>query len=223
MKKDILIKLSALALASSMLMSAASCGKKDSSSEHKHDNMVGNIDDNANADAEDMPPAVVLLTEAISGVPLKMEYLDQNLSESEAVAVAKYLYGISEKDGEMVKSVMYDGMADYVVESGQSENIQTFTENAYNYFRDMVGEDYEISYLISAMNYSGLDYVYYDNIVRNKEPEAEISGRKTVVLEAYYDTENDSGILQNESDEFVYVIVYTINGQSYVMENVSID
>lgn len=227
MKKNFLMRLSALAAASALLMASVSCGKKDSSSdehEHKHNNMVGDIDDNANASPEDLPAAVKLLTPTVSGVPIKMEYVEENISEQEAIAVAKYLYGMSNRDGEMVKSVMYDGMENHIVSSGQAENIQAFTESAYDYYRDFVGEDYSFDYLIAGGLYTEMEYTYYDNIVLGADRDAEITGRKTVFMETYYSSDStSSGIMRNKSGDFVYVVVYTINGQSYVMENIIID
>lgn len=225
MKKNFLMRFSALAAASALLMASVSCGKKDSSSdEHDHKNMVGNIDDNANVSPEDLPATVVLLTPSVSGIPLQLEYVEENINEQEAIAVAKYLYGLNTKDGEMVKSVMYDGMENHIVSSGQAENIQAFTENAYDYYRDFVGEDYSFDYLIAGGLYSGLIYAYYDNIVLGVDRNAEITGRKTVFMDIYYESDSTaSGILRNRVGDFVYVVVYTINGQSYVMEHVAID
>ncbi|MBR6624495.1 MAG: hypothetical protein IKK91_11480 [Ruminococcus sp.] len=225
MKKNFLMRISALAAASAMLMASVSCGKKDSSSdEHNHKNMVGDIDDNANVSPEDMPATVVLLTPTVSGIPIKMEYVEENINEQEAIAVARYLYGISEKNPEMVKSVMYDGMEKFIVSNGQAPSVEGFTDNTYRYFRDFIGEDYNFNYFVAGGLYAGMSYDYYDDIVMATDPSAQITGRKTVVMEIYYNSESkSSGVLRNRSGDFVYVIVYTINGQSYVMENVIID
>ena len=225
MKKNFLMRISALAAASAMLMASVSCGKKDSSSdEHDHKNMVGNIDDNANVSPEDMPATVVLLTPTVSGIPVKMEYVEENINEQEAIAVARFLYGISENNQEMVKSVMYDGMEKFIVSNGQAPSVEGFTDNTYRYFKDFIGEDYNFTYFIAGGLYSGIVYDYYDSIVLANDPSAQITGRKTVFMDIYYKSDStSSGILRNRSGDFVYVVVYTINGQSYVMENVVID
>ncbi len=225
MKKNFLMKISALVLTSAILISTVSCGKKDSSSEeHNHKNMVGDIDDNANVAPEDMPATVVLLTPTVSGIPIKMEYVEENISEQEAIAVARYLYGISENDQEMVKSAMYDGMENFIVTNGRAPSVDGFIDNTYRYFKDFIGEDYSFNYFVAGGLYSGMPYDYYDDIVMATDPSAQITSRKTVVMEIYYNSESkSSGVLRNRSGDFVYVIVYTINGQSYVMENVIID
>ncbi|MBO5319152.1 MAG: hypothetical protein J6B01_05015 [Ruminococcus sp.] len=225
MKKNFLMRISALAAASAMLMASVSCGKKDSSSdEHNHKNMVGDIDNNANVAPEDMPATVVLLTPTVSGIPIKMEYVEENINEQEAIAVAKFLYGISENNQEIVKSAMYDGMEEYIVSNGQAPSVEGFTDNTYRYFKDFIGGDYEFSYFVAGGLYSGIVYDYYDSIVLAKDPSAQITGRKTVFMDINYKSETaGSGYLRKKSGDFVYVVVYTINGFSYVMENVIID
>ena len=225
MKKNILMRISALVLSSAMLTTSASCGKKDSSSDgHNHKNMVGEIDDNANASSDELSAAVKLLTPAVSGIPVKMEYMEDNLSEQEAAAVAKFLYGISENDQEIVKSAMYDGMEKFIVSDGRAPSVEAFTDNLYRYFKDYIGEDYSFNYFIAGGLYNGIFYDYYDDMITAADPSAQISSRKTAVMEIYYSSDSkSSGVLRNITGDFVYVIVYTINGESYVMENVIID
>lgn len=222
MKKDVFRKISAFTAAAIMLTASVSCGNKGSSSEGDGKSDGNMVAYDMDISAGDMPDgsSTVLMSEGVSGVPLKLEYIPEYLSEDEGIVISRYFYSISAHDGDMMKSCFYEGSMNYIISEGVVENSQNYVDKLYEQYSQFAGGDFEFSYLIQDSTDTSIDFSDYDNMVKDHTPDAVIEDKKMVLMDVYFnapDLNISSTPMKTRMGDFVYIVLYKIDGQYYVM------
>lgn len=221
MNKIFIKKITAAAAAILMVGTSVSCGGKSSESDNtsgNSNNMVGTPGDGANVSPEDMPDgsSTVLMTQTQSGVDLQLEYIPSHISEEESILISRYFYGISTNDVTIVDDCMYPDSMDSLISQELITDTQDYADQVYNMYKEFVGGDFELTYLIEDHIDRSIDFSYYDELVQNTA----VEDKKAVAMDLYFKSEEmniGSGIMRNRMDDYAYIVLYKINGKYYII------
>lgn len=219
---NILFKRAAIVLAAAvMTLGISSCaGKNSSESSGGGHNMAGdNPGGGVNIAPEDMPYGshMTKLKENYSGVPICIEYDSNFMTEDEGKLLSTYFSAINKKDVELYNKISFGPIVNEIATMSETADANEYIAKLYDSVKSYAGEDFNISQLnvTDAVDESS---AVIDNMIQTLAPEAEVTERKLVSVDVYYDTpEAKSCSLYSKTGSYVRIYVYTVNGKPYIM------
>lgn len=212
--KSFFRRAAALAAAAVMTVSVCACGKDDNHS-HSHAQMVG--DGDGNADEDELSKIYgVNMTKLKKDVPIEIEYDGNFLSEEEGVLLSNYFSAVCNADAELYKSVSYAPAVNDIVAVKESGGINAYINGLHDSLGEYAGEEYDFSFIVIT-NSEEKESPHFDVILDNAAPEAVVTSKKLVTVDAYYDTPEEKGCsLYSKMGDYIYFYVYTIDGKPYM-------
>lgn len=219
---NILFKRAAIVLAAAvMTVGISSCsGKSSSESSGSGHNMAGDIlGGGVNIAPADMPYGshMTKLTENYSGVPICIEYDSNFMTEDEGKLLSDYFSAINKKDVELYNKISFGPIVNEIAAMSETADAKEYIAKLYDSVKSYAEEDFDIS-LLNVNNVEDASSTVIDNMLQTLAPEAEVTERKLVSVDVYYDTpEAKSCSLYSKSGSYVQIYIYTVNGKPYIM------
>jgi len=200
----------ALAAALMLAFSAAGCGSKDSSS--------GNTSSPSAVDPVSQYGGDMIKHWARDGYEITVEVDGRFITEDESKAVAKYIAAIGRSDGKLMEDSVHPAVLKYVLDANGFADAGAYASYLHTSLLQFTGEEYEFEYaavekLIDES--TGFDFSKYDKIILDADPDAEITNRKKISVDALYDNTNKS--INVRMGGYIEIYLYTINGVPYVL------
>ena len=216
-------KAAALAAALTMIFSAASCSEKKQSD--KSNNLAGGSPPaNASMELEDMPYGAEYFQKlsSESDVPLSIEYDPRFVTDAEADALSNYFYALSERNPEYLKKAVHPDLLKYRLANSSYENEQEFLDAEYELIKQYTGSDFTFDYiLVDGRLKDDTDSAFetYDKLMEAASPGCNITSRNVYMVNCTYAKPDDGGSysLQMRLGDYMYICVYTIDGETYVV------
>ena len=139
------------------------------------------------------------------------------VTEDESKKLAKYIAAIGRSDGKLMEEALYPAALDYVVKANSCSDAEDYAKKLHQQLLQFTGEEYEFEYTV-VEEYAGendMDFSKYDEIVLDADPDAQITDRKRLSVDALYDGTNKS--INYRMGGYIDVYMYTINGEPYVL------
>lgn len=212
--KNFFRRAAALAAAAVMTVSVCSCGKDDEHSHSKAQMVEGAEGD---ADKDELSKIYgVNMTKLKKDVPIEIEYDRNFLTEDEGRLLSNYLSAVCNADAELYKSVSYEPSVNDIVAVKESGGIDVYIKGLHDSIGHYAGEEYDFSFIVitdSKEDYSP----HFDVILEDTAPDAVVTSKKLVTVDAYYDTpEAKDCSLYSQMGDYIYFYVYTIDGKPYM-------
>lgn len=219
---NIFVKRAAIVLAAVvMTVGTGSCaGKSSSESSGGGHNMVGgDLGSDVNIAPEDMPYGshMTKLTENYSGVPICIEYDSNFMTEDEGKLLSAYFSAINKKDAELYNEISFGPIVYEIAAMSETADAKEYIASLYDSIKSYAKEDFNIS-MLNVTGVEDASTPVIDNMLQTLAPNAEVTERKLVSVDAYYDTsEAKNCSLYSKSGSYVQIYIYTINGKPYIM------
>lgn len=152
------------------------------------------------------------------GYEITAEVDSRYVTEDESKMLAKYIAAIGKSDGKLMEEALYPAALEYVKKANSCSSAEEYAKKLHQQLLQFTGEEYEFEY-VCVEEYtdekSGFDFSKYDEIVLDADPDAEITARKRLSVDALYDGTNKS--INYRMGGYIDVYMYTINGTPYVL------
>lgn len=215
-------------ITSAMLLTAfASCSSGESSNSGSEPttakNLVGDITDQKYQD------------DSVYGAHMQQHFKDDDfvittevdyryVTDDEAKLLAKYIAAIGSKDGSLMEQALYPEALKFVLEKNNCKSADEYVQILHDQlgtFMNKEGEkydDYVFDYVVAEQYATDedIDFGRYDEIVYDADPDAEITNRKRLSVDAI-DDEHGSRSINYRMGGYIDVYIYTINGVPYVL------
>ncbi len=232
-------KLSCIILALAVSVSSicfTSCKKEEKNSSSNHDNAL--VHDNPgkddNASEKELPygaTIVKMLPENFPEINIVTEYDRRFLSEDEAALVSNYFNAINNNDTELFESLYYEGYSDFYGKLANAENTAGFLQMIKAEMTEIIKNEFVFDYLlindcVRHTDDAAATYLFseLDAIIKNFADEKgdtslmnSINSRKVVLVEAYYENDEEYSSLSNVHGEDMAIYIYRINGKAYIV------
>lgn len=204
----------AAVLAAAMATAPVSCNSKDSSSSSKKILKSTEIPYGANMIKHQVEEGVAIQTEVdINCVTLE-----------ESKALSYYIAGIGQGNGEVFEKCTDKALLDYVVKNDGCANVDEYAKKLHEQYKTYMiksGEtepDYDFTYVVAEKmdGEDAKDFSAFDDMVQKIIPDAEISDRKCLYIDAI-DIDNGSKSLNVRMGDYLPVYIFTINGTPCVL------
>ncbi len=202
------MKAAAVLSAAVLAVSFTGCGSKDSSSSSAGQDVK----------AEDMPYGANMIKHLKDdGYEITTEVDYRYISEDESKKIAKYIAAIGSSKGSLMEESVYPGALDYVMKATGCATADDYASMLHQQLMQFTGEEYEFEYTVTEAYAAGdsVDFSTYDKIVHDYDPDAEITDRKKLSMDALYDHTNKS--IYVRMGGYIEIYLYTINGVPYVL------
>lgn len=202
----------ALAAAAMLAFSAVGCSSKDSSSDSAGSTKAASADPVAQYGGD------MIKHWAKDGYEITVEVDGRYITEDESKKIAKYIASIGRSDGKLMEESVHPAALKYVLDANGFSDAGAYVSYLHETLMQYIGEEYEFEYATveSLIDEStGFDFSRYDQIILDAEPDAEITNRKKVSLDALYDHTNKS--LNVHMGGYIEVYIYTINGEPFIL------
>lgn len=201
------------ALASALILafSAVGCGSKSSSS-------GSTSTAPAAADPVSQYGGDMIKHWAKDGYEITVEVDGRFITEDESKAIAKYIAAIGRSDGKLMEESVHPAALKYVLDANGFTDAGSYASYLHTSLLQFTGGEFEFEYaavekLIDES--TGFDFSVYDKIILDAEPDAEITNRKKISVDALYD--NTSKSINVRMGGYIEIYLYTINGVPYVL------
>lgn len=222
--KVVLTKISAVLSSIVLMTSFASCGKNSGSGDEKttHYNIAGgDVDGDVNVSEDEMPYGSTMrsLKPAIDDIPIMIEFDYRFLSDEIARDVSSYMAGVVNKDPSLMQKATNPTIFEAAMASENAGSPEEYAAAMYDDVKEVVGDDFTFSSISiqGVGDSSSYDFSSYDSFVISTLPDAEITDRKLLELDIYYDTADSSGSLYTKTGAYVTAAVYNIDGENYII------
>ena len=155
--------------------------------------------------------------------PIGVDRDPRFVNEAECAKIADYFYAISERNPEYLEKALHPDFLKYTLESSGFASTQEFLDKEYDLIKEYIGTDYSFDFvLIDGMeNANGKEFEVYDQHLESAMPGAKPKNKKCLMVNCtYVKKENNNGgtySLKERLGDYVYLCVYTIDGEPYVI------
>jgi len=212
-----------IAVSALLLTSFASCGSGSSSGSESatKKNLVGDIGGNVD---ESVYGAHMVQHLQDSEYVINTEVDARFVTDDEAKLLAKYIAAIGNKDGSLMEQALYPAALKFVIEKNNCKTADEYVailHNQLGQFMNKEGEkytDYSFDYVVVEQYATDedIDFGRYDEIVFDADPDAKITDRKRLSVDAI-DNQQGSRSINYRMGGYIDVYIYTINGKPYVL------
>ena len=151
------------------------------------------------------------------GYEITAEVDARYVTDDESKKLAKYIAAIGRCDGKLMEEALYPAALDYVMKANSCSTAAEYATVLHKQLLQFTGEDFEFDYTVveEYADESNFDFSKYDSIVLDADPDAQITNRKRLSVDALYDHTNKS--INVRMGGYIDVYMYTINGVPYVL------
>jgi len=124
------------------------------------------------------------------GYEITAEVDSRYVTEDESKVLAKYIAAIGRSDGKLMEEALYPAALEYVIKANDCADAGAYAEKLHKQLLQFTGEEFEFEYTCVEEyvdESSGFDFSKYDDIVLDADPDAEITARKRLSVDALYD------------------------------------
>ncbi len=203
----------AVILAAVMLTAPVSCGSKSSSSS------------NSVVKSTDIPYGANMTKHTVEeGVAIMTEVDHDCVSLEESKVLSFYIAGIGQGKGELIEQCTDKKLLDYVLENSGCKTADEYAKQLHEEYKNYMlkaGEeetDYDFTYVVAEKmdGESKKDFSTFDDTIHKIIPDAEITNRKCLYIDAI-DIDHGSKSLNVRMGDYLPVYVFTINGTPCVL------
>lgn len=154
---------------------------------------------------------------AKDGYEITTEVDYRYVTEDEAKKLAKYIAALGRSDGKLMEEALYPAALEYVKNANSCSSAEEYASKLHQQLKQFAGEEFEFDYA-AVEAYAGegdMDFSKYDKIVLDADPDAKITDRKRLSVDALFDGSNKS--MNVRMGGYIDVYMYTINGVPYVL------
>lgn len=220
--KNNLRKTSALLAALMLAVSCASCGKKSSSSDSgtqktSSKNMVEGPGSNVDISDSDMPYGAKMTEYGTEeGCAIKTYVDSRYVSVEEAVQLSKFIAAVGKNDVAMFEEAVYPASLKAMLNKLKFDTTKDYLSYLHDSLLQYTEGEYEFDY-VNSEKYVGegvYDYSPITDPILAAEPDAEITNKKQLEVDALFDHSNKS--IHYRMGSYIIVNILTINGKPYV-------
>ena len=155
---------------------------------------------------------------AKDGYEITVEVDGRFVTEDESKKVAKYIAAIGKCDGKLMEEALHPAALKYVLDANGCSDAAGYASKLHKQLMQFTGEDFVFDYT-TVEEYvdesTGFDFSKYDKIILDAEPDAKITNRKRLSVDALYDDSKKS--TNYRMGGYIDVYMYTIDGVPYVL------
>lgn len=223
--KKLITKAAAFIAAAAMTVSAVSCSGKESSSEGGNNLIGGEVPDDVSIAAEDMPYGAQYktLTPDDADIPMGIDFDPRYMTDDEAKKVVDYFYSMSSREPARLENAVYPPVLKYRLANSPTPTAQEFLDSEYELIKNYTQSEYSFTFvLVDGALTDAADsgeFSAYDAILQEADPDANVTDKKLFMVNCTYSKPDDGGVysLQMRLNSYLYVAVYTIDGEPYVI------
>lgn len=208
--------------------SAVSCGKKDS----KTIMDTGALPDEYYVSDEELPYGATLTelkAENNDNTEITTVFDNRYFTDEEIFLVSRYIYALGKDDAELMSEVLNNDIMTYTYTESGKESFQDYLDEHYANLKELLGGDFEFSYIdISDCIREGDEgmedaFVYSDKILDAATGESKsesVTMRKEIMIggySMYTSPDGTSQMLMDSLTEPLTLFIYELDGELFII------